>query len=77
MVLKVVNWAHKDKIRPYGLERNQLGTQYENQVRWSWKDSIGYTMIKPGQIVLKGVNWVHNTKIRSYGLVRNELGTKC
>ena len=27
MVLKVVNWVHKDKIRLYGLERSQLGTQ--------------------------------------------------
>ena len=27
MVLKVVNSVHKDKIRPNGLERSQLGTQ--------------------------------------------------
>ena len=26
------------------------------------KESIGYTMIKSGQMVLKGVNWVHNTR---------------
>ena len=29
MVLKGVNWIHKDKIRSNGLERNQLGTQYQ------------------------------------------------
>ena len=27
MVLKGVNWLHNDKIRSYGLERSQLGTQ--------------------------------------------------
>ena len=27
MVLKVVNWAHNDKIGSNGLERSQLGTQ--------------------------------------------------
>ena len=44
MVLKGVNWVHNDKIRSNGLE----------------KESIGYTMIKLGQMVLKGVNWAHN-----------------
>ena len=29
MVLKGVNWVHKDKIRSNGLERSQLGTQYQ------------------------------------------------
>ena len=38
------------------------------------KESIGYTMIKLGQMVLKGVKWVHNAKIRSYGLERSQLG---
>ena len=46
MVLKGVNWVHNDK----------------NQVIWSWKDSIVYTMVKLGQMVLKGVSWVHNDK---------------
>ena len=27
MVLKEVNWVHNAKIRLYGLERSQLGTQ--------------------------------------------------
>ena len=27
MVLKGVNWVHNDKIRSYGLERSQLGTE--------------------------------------------------
>ena len=27
MVLKGVNWVHNPKIRSYGLERSQLGTQ--------------------------------------------------
>ena len=27
MVLKEVIWVHNDKIRSYGLERSQLGTQ--------------------------------------------------
>ena len=63
MVLKGVNRVHNDKIRSKGLERTNLGTQYKNQVIWSWKDSTGYTMIKLDQMVLKGVNWVHNTNI--------------
>ena len=29
MVLKEVNWVHKDKIRSNGLERSQLSTQYQ------------------------------------------------
>ena len=40
------------------------------------KESIGYTMIKLGQMVLKGVNWVCNPKIRSYGLERSQLDTQ-
>ena len=54
MVLKAVNWAnwvHNIKIRSIGLERSQLGIQCKNQVIWSWKESIGYTMIKLGQLV--------------------------
>ena len=35
MVLKGVNWVHNAKIRSYGLERNQLHTQYKNQLKWS------------------------------------------
>ena len=35
MVLKGVNWVHNTKIRSYGLERSQLGTQCNNQVIWS------------------------------------------
>ena len=62
-----------------GLERSQSGqmvlkavyTQYmllkgvndKIKVKWSWKESIGYTMQKSGQMVLKGVNWVHNDKM--------------
>ena len=76
MVLKGVNRVHNDKIGSNGLERSQLGTQYKNQVIWSWKESIGYTMIKLGEMVLKGVNWVNNTKIRSNGLERSQLGTQ-
>ena len=30
MALKGVNWVHNTKIRSYGLERSQLGTQYKN-----------------------------------------------
>ena len=41
----------KDKIRPNGLERSQLGTQYKNQIIWSGKETIS----------------VHNDKIRSIG----------
>ena len=40
-------------------------------------ESIGYTMIKLGQMVLKGVNWVRNDKIRSNGLERSQLSTQC
>ena len=71
-----VNWVHNHKIRSNGLERSNLGTQYKNQVIWSWKESIGYTMTKLGQMVLKGVIWVHNAKIRSNGLERSNLGTQ-
>ena len=76
MVLKGVNWVHNDKIKSNVLERSQLGTQYKNHVIWSRKESIGYTMIKLGQMVLKEVNWIHNTKIRSYGLESSQLGTQ-
>ena len=48
MVLKGVNWIHNGKFRSNGLERSQLGTQCKNQVIWSQKESIGYTMIKLG-----------------------------
>ena len=72
MVLKGVNRLHNDKIGSNGLERNQLGTQHKNQVIWSWKESIGYTMIKLGEMVLKGVNRVHNNKIRSNGVERSQ-----
>ena len=76
MVLKGVNCVHNDKLRSNGLERGQLGTQYKNQVIWSRKESIGYTMIKLDQMVLNRANWVHNTKIRSNGLERSQLGTQ-
>ena len=39
-------------------------------LKWSWKESTGYTMIKSGQMVLKGVSWMDKTKISSYGLER-------
>ena len=45
MVLKGVNWVHNDQIRSNGPEQSQMGTQYKNWVKWSWKESIGYTMI--------------------------------
>ena len=32
---EMVNWVHNAKIRSYGLERSQLGTQCKNQVKWS------------------------------------------
>ena len=38
MVLKGVNWVnwvHNVKIRSYGLERSQFGTECKNQVKWS------------------------------------------
>ena len=59
MVLKGVNW----------------GTQWSNQVIWSWKESIGYTIQTSGHMVLKGLNYVYNDKIRSNGLERSQLGT--
>ena len=37
MVLKGFNWVHNDKIRLDGPEMNQLGIQYKNQVKWTWK----------------------------------------
>ena len=62
MVLKGDNWVHNDKI---------------NDVKWSWKESMGFTMISLGQMVLKGVNWVHNNKIRSNSLQGSQFGTQC
>ena len=76
MVLKRVYRVHNDKIGSNGLERSQLGTQCTNLVIWTWKESIGYTMIKLVYMVLKGFNWVHNNKIRSNGLEINQLGTQ-
>ena len=49
------------KITSNGLERNQVGTQWQ----------------KSGQMVFKGVNWVSQcAKIRSYGPESSHLGTK-
>ena len=63
-VLKEVNCVHNYKISSNGLKRSQLGTQYKNQVILSWKEWIGYTMTKLGQMVLKGVNLNTQCKIR-------------
>ena len=63
MVLKGVISVHNVKIRSNGLEKSQLGTQYKNQVIWSWKESYA----------LKWAIWVHNTNFRSNGLERSQL----
>ena len=56
----------KNKVSEIGLSPNKgLLMKAKNQVIWSWKESIGYTMIKLGHMVFKGVIWVHNTKNRS------------
>ena len=57
MVLKGVYWVHNDKIWSNGLERSNLCTQCKNQIKWSWKESIGYTIQKSGHMVLKGLIW--------------------
>ena len=72
MVLKGVNWVYNDKIGSNGLERSQLGRKCKNQVKWSSKELIVYTMVKSVHMVLKGVNWVHNVEIRSNGLERSQ-----
>ena len=72
MVLKRVNRIHNDKIGSNGLERSQLGTQCKNQVIWSWKESIGYPVIKSDKMVLKGVNREHYDTMRSNGLKKSE-----
>ena len=56
--------------------KESIGYTIKNQVIWFWKESIGYTMIKWCQMVLKGVNWIHNAKIRSYCLERSQLCTQ-
>ena len=56
---------------------SKLGTQCKNQFIWSWRESIGYTLIKLGQMVLKGVSCVHNDKIWSNGLERSNMCTQC
>ena len=53
MVLEGVICVHNDEIRSNGHERSQLGTQYKNQVKWSWKESIGYTIQKSDHMVFK------------------------
>ena len=80
MVLKGGNWVHNHKIGANGLEWSQLGTQCKNQVKWSWKESIGYTMIKLGQMVLKTRvtigQMVHNDKIGSNCLEMSQFCTQ-
>ena len=68
MVLKGANWLQNDKIRSSGVERGKLDTYCKNQVIWSWKESIGYPMIKSGKMVLKGVNREDYDTMRSNGL---------
>ena len=62
MLLKGCQLSTQFKIRSYGLERSQCGTEYKNQVKWSLNE-------------VNWVNWVHNVKIRLYGLERSQLGT--
>ena len=45
MVLKGLNCVHNGKINSNCLERSQLGTQCIDQVIWSEKESIGYTIL--------------------------------
>ena len=52
---------------------NRVHNEY-NWVKWSWKESILYKMIKSDQMVLKGVNCVHNHKMMSNGLEGSQLG---
>ena len=73
MILKGVNWVDNNKIRSNDLERGQLGKQYKNQVKLSWKESSGHTMIKSSQIVLKWVILVLSDKMMSNGLERSQL----
>ena len=84
MVLKGVNWVHNDKIGWNGVERSgytmmkwkESGVHNDKiRVKWSWKESMGYKMIKLGQMVLKGVNRVHNNKTGLNGLERSQLCT--
>ena len=60
MVLKKVNWVHNDKFSPNGLERTNLGTQWQ----------------KLGHMVLKVLNCIHNDKNGSNSLERSQLGTQ-
>ena len=45
MVLKGVNWVHNAKIRLYGLERSQLGTQWEKKMFTLWILSLDWELI--------------------------------
>ena len=71
-------WVHNDKVGSNGLEMSQLGTQYKNQVIWSWKESIGYTMIFLTELLAAGnflfVFCVHNRKIRSIWSSKELIG---
>ena len=48
----------------------------KNQVIWSWKESIWYTIQKSGHMLFTGVSWVNNDKIRLNGCERSNLGTQ-
>ena len=45
MVLKGVNWVHNAKIRLYGLERSQLGIQWEKKIFTLWILSLNWKLI--------------------------------
>ena len=75
--LESINRIHNDKIDSNGLERSKLGRQYKNQVKWSWKESIGYTMVKLDSNGLqRSQKCCTNDKIGSNGLERSHLGTQ-
>ena len=65
MVLKGVIW----------FEMSDLGTQYKYQVKWSWKESIVYTVTKLGQMVLKRRQLGTQYKIKQYAVESSQLGT--
>ena len=47
IVLKEVNWVESRKIRSNGLERSQLGTQYQNQVYGLERSQLGMQYKNP------------------------------
>ena len=85
LVLKEHWWLLDIQYTPQGIDESLKWFKFVHFNSWLWQfrthghnatESIGYTMIKLGQMALKWVNSVYNDKIRSSGIERSQLGTQ-